>query len=150
MNPQDELSIIRTVNAVGTTADGKDWAACRPLFAGLVYLDYTSLVGGQSTSVEADQLIESWKAALNSVLATQHMITNHQVVITGDEATCLSYVQAFHWHPGLSGGDSWTVFGSYEHHLVKTDGVWKIVAMKLSLKRQEGNLDLLKQVASKS
>lgn len=24
MNPLDELSIIRTVNAVGTTADGKD------------------------------------------------------------------------------------------------------------------------------
>jgi hypothetical protein len=142
------LAIIQAVNGVGFHADEKDWASCRALLAAVVELDYSSLIGGEPATVEASQVIANWKAVLDPVHATQHLITNHLVnFITSSEATCLSHVQASHWHPGAAGGEKWLLWGSYRHKLVRIDSVWLICAMKLTVKWQEGNKNLIQDAA---
>jgi hypothetical protein len=86
----DRTEIIDAINAVAFFADRKDWATVRRQFANEVDMDYTSLAGGQPVRVKANDLMQGWEKGLAPLKATQHLITNHQVTIQGDEAESLS------------------------------------------------------------
>ncbi|MEM8535772.1 MAG: nuclear transport factor 2 family protein [Chloroflexota bacterium] len=59
-------------------------------------MDYTSLIGGGQTQLHADDMIAGWKQVLRQYEATQHLIRNHVVHVSGDTVACLAYVQATH------------------------------------------------------
>jgi hypothetical protein len=67
------------------------------------------------------------------------MITNHVITVTGDEATCVAYVQARHFLPNESGDSMQTMYGYYTNRFVRTPAGWKIRACKLTLWWQTGN-----------
>jgi hypothetical protein len=144
----DYTEIVNAVNAVGITADRKDWQGCRTLFTDEVDIDYTSIAGGTPSSVKADALIESWRKALGGFKATQHAISNHRITINGDEADSFSYVHAMHYLPHDKGSNHWIVYGYYDHMLVRTPGGWKVKAMKFTVTYAEGNQQLFQLAAA--
>ena len=60
---------------------------------------------------------------------TSHHITNHRATITGDTATSLTYIYAFHRFP-----DDWVwhLWARHEDELVRVDGGWKVAKRTLS------------------
>lgn len=145
----DTAQIIQTVNAVGSTADSKNWKKCREQFADTVFIDYSSLTGIQGSEMKSDDLMEAWAKVLGPVRATQHMLTNHEVSVSGADATVSSYITALHHHPLNQGEDFWILYGKYEHRLQKQKGQWKIMSMKLTVAYQLGNKKLLELAGKK-
>lgn len=107
-------TVIRTVNQVGARADAKDWEALRSLFADEVYVDYTSVAGGEPGVVKADDLVAGWMIGLGQFEVTKHRVGKHVVVIDGDLATCDAEVTATHVKPD---GSRWTCGGTYHYEL---------------------------------
>lgn len=140
----ERAAIIDAVNEIGLSADMRDWGRVRAQFADRVLVDYTSLAGGQPETVNADDLIARWSAFLPGFTATQHVITNHRVTVSGDEAQSLSQVVATHRLAGAPGGELWTLGGHYRHTLRRVASGWKVTAMTMTWTWQTGNVDLPK------
>lgn len=137
----DERDVINVVNSIGTYADRRNWQALSQVFDDEVLLDYSSM-GVPARKMRPAEIITQWKGLLPGFTMTQHAITNHRVVITGDEADCFSYVAAAHYLPNPSGRNIWLVMGYYEHHLARTSAGWKIDVMKFMATIIDGNTEL--------
>ncbi len=61
------------------------------------------------------------------------------ITVTGDDATCVAYVQARHYLPNDMGDHTQNMFGYYTNRFVRTATGWKIRACKLTLTWQTGN-----------
>jgi hypothetical protein len=58
--------------------------------------------------------------------ATQHVTTNHQVVVNGDRANCLSYVHGRFIRHVPEGGHMFESAGWYDDLLVRRPSGWRI------------------------
>lgn len=132
------MEIIETVNKIGLMADLRNWAECRASFSDKVEFDYTSLTGGQPTTVSADTQIQQWKDFFSSTFkTTQHLIGSHAITLKEDTATCISHFQAHHVFLDTS-KSTWTIGGTYHHDLSRTANGWKVTKMKMTALWQEG------------
>lgn len=120
----ERQAIIDTVNAISMEADRHEWQACRACFGSTVRVDYSSLTGEAAETLEADELIQRWKALLPTFEATQHLVGSHRVRVEGDYAHCRSQFIATHVARGTD--DLWTLGGTYEHELERTDHGWLV------------------------
>ncbi len=134
--------VIDAVNGVVMSVDRRDWKTCRSYFIDEPFIDYSSLNGQAGSKVKADELVKGWSAFLSKLKFTQHFLANHDVKISGNTATCYSYVRGIHSLPYAEGGELWDVYGTYEHELVKTPSGWKVSKMVFNLLYQEGNKNL--------
>lgn len=135
----DKFNITEVVTRVANYADARAWDLLRECFTDEVAVDYTSLAGGEPSTVKADYLIAGWRGTLSGFDATQHQVTNILMTLEGDEARVNAYIHADHYLEGVPGGNHWLVLGTYDYRLVRTDDGWCIRATKLNLKRTEGN-----------
>lgn len=142
VSPADHLAIVATVNEIGLAADMRDWPRVREQFADEVFVDYTSLAGGQPARMKADDLITSWRSFLPGFTVTQHLVGSHRVGINGDRASVLSQFIATHRLAGATGGELWTLGGHYRHTLRKTGAAWKVDAITMTWTWQTGNAEL--------
>lgn len=141
---RDRDAIIAAINEIGSAADCHAWTSVREQFADAVFVDYTSLTGGQPSLISADELVAGWTAFLPRFTSTRHTITGHQVAIHDDAATSVSQFEAVHHLDDAAGGDTWILAGHYEHALKRTAAGWKVTAMKMIWTSQDGNRDLPK------
>ena len=139
----DRMGVIEVVNNVGFYADMHEWHKLRQCYADELELDYTSLVGGEPARLRADDLIAAWMSSLTQYQATQHMVTNHRVEISGTRATCIAYVQASHWLPNDSGNPMWEVNGYYRYTLVRDGSSWKITRHIFNARMVTGSRQIL-------
>ena len=84
-------------------------------------------------------IIEKVRNALGPLDASQHIVSNQQVTIDGDTATCRCYLHAQHTLRGTEGGDNFVIAGRYDDELIRTDDGWRITFRKLSRDWVEGN-----------
>lgn len=119
--------IIQAVNQMALAADARDWSLCRSTFANEVYVDYTSLAGGEPATIPADALIASWEGLLPGFTATQHLLGSHVVDIQGDTAQCESHFQATH----VLDDELWTLGGKYHFRLQHRADTWQISAITM-------------------
>jgi len=61
---------------------------------------------------------------------TSHHVTNHRAVITGDTATALTYIYAF--HRMRDSEDTWHLLARHVDELVRVDGRWLVSSRVLS------------------
>ena len=78
------------VNSVGTLADLGEYSQLEQLFTKEVTVDYTSLFPGEVQNIPREQLMTQWQSVLPGFDATQHMITNHQITVDGNEAKAIA------------------------------------------------------------
>ncbi len=121
--------IIATTIAMAVLTDRQEWDALPAVFTDEVTADYTALMGGEPfTMIRATDLIAGWKEGLSAFTATQHLVTNHEVVIAGDTAEVRAYFQATHCRPDHT---LWVVGGRYQYSFQKVADEWRISAITL-------------------
>ena len=140
---RDRIAITDVVNSMGTLADLGQYDRLQQLFTDEVTVDYTSLFPGEVQNISSEQLMAQWQSTLPGFDATQHMISNHQITVDGDEATAVAYVRATH----KLGNAMWVVLkdtashigGYYVDELVRTDEGWKLQAIQYNALYEEGD-----------
>ena len=90
-----------------------------------------------------DEILGKIERTLGGLSASQHLISNHQVLIDGDNATCSCYLHAQHTLQGTEGGDNYVMAGRYVDKLIRVGTEWRIVERELILDWVEGNPKVL-------
>jgi hypothetical protein len=126
------------VNAYATAVDTRDWALFRSLFTERVFIDVRSLDPTRYGEISIEALLDLCRP-LEGFSATQHASSNHVHTINGDEATCVSYMQARHFLKRPDGDFHCSLYGYYVYSLIRTATGWKIHKYILQSKAQEGD-----------
>jgi hypothetical protein len=100
----------------------------------------TSVSGAQPSIITPEQIADEWDKGLKPLKAIHHQAGNFLVDIIEHEATVFCYGIAWHYLPN----NTRTFVGSYDIHLMKEDGKWKIDRFKFNLKFVDGNRELEK------
>lgn len=151
----DRLDITDTVVRMGWLLDRRDWDGLRDLFTESVYTDYTALWGGTPREATVEELLStsaqgSWRATMDGLEATQHLITNVLVSVIGADATATANVLGVHRLANPHGSALWTVGGTYEFRLVRAAAGWRIRAITYGISWAEGNQQVLFRAAAAS
>jgi hypothetical protein len=106
------------------------------LLADELDVDYSEFRGEPPRRVGADEYVEARRSALRG-LRTLHVSTNHEVRVTGDQATCHSAYHIQRVDP-VSGGrlESW---GTYRHRLVRDADCWRVTGIVQRVVRIDGD-----------
>jgi len=72
------------------------------------------------------------------------MVTNHDIDVDGDTATCRCYFQAQHVRRAAVDGPNFIIAGRYEDELVRTDHGWRIHRRVLTIMWREGNVAVVR------
>ena len=130
-----------TINVMLLAVDALDWKIVREAFTDRVFLDYTSLFGGEDGVLSADEMIGNWKSFLPGFKATQHLIGPIAVHEESDTAvSARTNVRAY--HVGEGGGGTWMVAGRYEFKLQRTNR-WRIQSIHLTFFYEKGGRQLV-------
>ncbi len=120
---EDKLSIIELTSSYATAIDSKDWDLYASLFTSDAVIDYTSSGGIRGTKEEALAFLTK---ALEPFTMTQHLVTNHLVVLEGDSATCrCDFYNPMGRPDGRGGLVLFFVGGAYRDKLHRTPEGWK-------------------------
>ena len=141
-NTIEKERVIDTVNRLFINTDNRDWPKVKALFAPRVLFDMTSLAGGQPATISPQEIVDGWDKGLKALKAIHHQAGNYLVDVKDKEATAFCYGVAWHYLPNKTSRNTRTFLGSYDFHLVKQDGEWKIDLFKFNLKFIDGNPDL--------
>ncbi len=136
--------VIETVTRLFIYTDNRDWPKVKALFTHRVLFDMTSLAGGQPATITSQEIVDGWEQGLKSLKAIHHQAGNFLVDITGDEAAVFCYGVAWHYLPNKTEQNTRVFVGSYDIHLMRQDGEWKIDRFKFNLKFIDGNRELEK------
>jgi hypothetical protein len=139
----DRAEILDLTSNLGHLVDARDWEILPGLFSDPVAVDYTSLNGGDPQSTSPEELVAGWRAVLDRLDATQHLIAGQVITLDGDRATCAASVQATHLLANSTGGPLWTVAGRYDFGLTRTSAGWRISALKLTVQWATGNQHIM-------
>ena len=139
----DERDVLDVVHRFAAGMDLRDWDAYRAVFADELILDYTSYRGGEPVVVAADAWVDRVRRRFATMLATQHSLSNHRIELDGDEARCLTYVEAMHVAE-IDGVEQWCVVGGqYDDLLRRTPDGWRLTRKKLAVRWTIGDRRVL-------
>lgn len=123
----DRAEIVEVLRRYARGIDTKDYDTVRASFTADATLDYTC-VGGPRAS--RDEVVDWLQQMLEVATCTQHLLSNHDIVVDGDAAT--SRVELF--NPflvaapdrGPEGAGLLLLGGSYEDRWRRTASGWRI------------------------
>lgn len=148
VNPVDRNAIVEVCNSLGWLTDRREWNELRSLFAPSVYLDYTSLWGGEARAIHPGELVAGWRRTLGGLAATQHLIAGHLVEIDGEEAVCLCNFLAVHAAEFTNEKSIWTVGGQYRLEFRHLEGEWRISTLTMTALWETGNRSIVSSAAA--
>jgi len=121
MTPDDRTEIVDLINLYALAVDTQKWDLFRRVFTPDVDAEF----GSGSHWKDLDSFIRDFGAFHDPFDATQHTMSNHQVVVDGDRANALTYG---HWRliRDVPGGNMWEGAGWYDDELVRTGAGWRI------------------------
>jgi hypothetical protein len=122
----DRNDIIDTMSRYASGIDRRDAALYRSCFTDDLEVDVS---GNGFEQMTADAWVARALQLVGTFQTTQHIITNHTLAITGDEASCAAYLQAQHWNPE----NFLLVGGHYDDKLVRTPDGWRICRLQLTI-----------------
>jgi len=136
----DRSDIADVVASLGVLVDFRRWDELVELFAPVVRVDYTSLFAGSAEQKPARELVDGWAAFLPRFTATQHLIGIPRIEMENDRATVRAPVVGTHFMgDGLEDASArWVVGGHYRMELQRSGGRWRISALTLIARWQEG------------
>lgn len=138
--------ILDTINDLFVGTDDRDWDRVRSVFAPQVRFDMKSLTGAEPATLSSSEIIAGWEEGLRPLKAVHHQTGNFRVRVDDDGggAIAFCYAIALHYRPNASGRNTRTFVGSYDFHLERTGGRWRIDLFRFNLKYVDGNLELEK------
>ena len=144
----DHLSVIELVNRFGLAIDLRDWEKFQSLFMNPTEFDYSS-IKVESGQLSPEEIANTARHDLSGFQATQHQITNHQVSVEGNSATCQAHVRAMHFLPNEQGDSIFEMGGYYTVQLMRNESQWKIQHWKFRVLWSYGNENLFKLAQAK-
>jgi 3-phenylpropionate/cinnamic acid dioxygenase small subunit len=131
----DRLAVQDVLFRYATALDTKDWALLRTCFTP----DVVGVYDAHGEQQGYERIEAMCRRALEPLAATQHLIGNVEVAVSGDTATSTCYLQAMHVRE-RPGGDNFIVAGQYRDELVRTPDGWRIVRRALRRIWTQGDL----------
>jgi hypothetical protein len=148
---EDELRLLRetreildTINDLFVGTDDRDWKRVTRALSPRVQFDMKSVTGVEPSTLDSGKIIAGWEEGLRPLKAVHHQTGNFRVRVEGDQADAFCYGLALHYLPNASGRNTRTFVGSYDLHLRKDGGDWRIDRFRFNLKYIDGNLELEK------
>lgn len=138
----EQDAVITTINRLFRSTDELDWPQAETCFAPRVLLDMTSVTGEELETTTPAAIVETWRESLGHLQAIHHQTGNLDVDVNGNEADASCYGIAYHFLPHDTGRSTRTFVGTYDIHLRKHRGSWRIDKFRYNLKFRDGNLDL--------
>ncbi|THB79112.1 MAG: nuclear transport factor 2 family protein [Desulfobulbaceae bacterium] len=138
----EKQAVQEVITQLFVSTDNRDWEMVNAIFADQVLFDMTSLAGGEPVTLSPVQITQSWDKGLKPLEAIHHQAGNFLITVENDSATAFCYGIATHYLPNKTNQNTRTFVGSYDFHLVKVDGSWKIDQFKFNMKYLDGNLQL--------
>ncbi len=124
----DRMEITDVSTRYASGVDMKDRDLYRSCFTDEIVIDFSSTGLGEPMTMAADAWTDQALMMVGMYESTQHIISNFNISINGDEATSVAYVQAQHYNP-----DSlMTIGGYYSNKLVRTPDGWRIKELQLN------------------
>jgi hypothetical protein len=130
--------IIQTIKTLFKGVDERNWTKTEGVMTPNILLDYTSFIGGEPAILTPKQITESWAGFLPGFDKTNHQLFDFQISINNKTATVIYVGKADHYIDN----EVWTVEGTYESELIKTNENWFVSKLKFNFVAQSGNLDL--------
>lgn len=140
---RDRSEIIDVAIRYARGIDTRNWQEFGSCFTDEVAINVLATGGAWITLSRADIMAICSRIFAN-YSATQHISANHQVTINGDEAICISSLNATHYTADYPGGSIQRQIGYYEYHLVRADG-WQIDRYVQTVRWEEGNQEMFER-----
>jgi hypothetical protein len=140
----DERDVAEVVVRLFVATDRRDWEAVTACLAPRLTLDMTSMVGGEPLEKTGTEVAALWEEGLRPIDHVHHQVGNLQVAVTGDAAHATCYGIALHHRAVKSPGRTRVFVGSYDLHLARMEGRWRIDRFTFTLAFLEGNRELEK------
>jgi hypothetical protein len=135
--------VVEVINRLFYYTDYQQWdQLIGEVFAEAVVMDMTSLGASGVETLSSKQICENWKAGFKDLDAVHHQAGNHMIDIQGNEARVKSYAIASHFKKNTKNGTTREFIGSYDFHLLKSNGQWRIDQFRFNLKYMAGNPEL--------
>jgi hypothetical protein len=138
----EQHRIAEVVNALFVATDARDWKRVRDCFAPRVSFDMTSLAGGAVQELSPEEIAAGWETGLAPIDAVHHQVGNLSIRCEGTDGNVSCYGIAYHYRATRSGRNTRVFVGSYDFHLVRQAGSWRIDVFRLHLKFIDGNREL--------
>jgi hypothetical protein len=135
----DRAEIEDVVTAVFDTTDAKNWPVCQELFDDEVAVDFTSLNGGEPSTVTSAQLVDGWSRGLHAGKQSFHTVSNYAINVDGAEAGVTAKGYAYNLLDASHGGGMWEVWGVYRFRLVRQAEGWKVTALAFEARNTRGD-----------
>ena len=131
---RDRYEIVDIMNSYALSLDTKDYTLLRSIFLAdvevAIIFDAGSPDGGVVKLSGIDDWIKYVQEALEGTRASQHLLGNPMIKVTGDTAVVRTDLQATEYYKDRNKPKT-TVWGFYETHMVK-DKNWKITKHTLT------------------
>jgi len=135
-------AILDTIHRLFIGTDARDWAMVEEALAPRVYVDMTSVAGGEPAEMRGADLARMWEEGLRPIQKVHHQVGNHRITVAEDHAEAFCYGTATHYRPTASGRNLRTFVGSYDFVLARMAKRWRITRFRFHLKYIDGNLEL--------
>jgi hypothetical protein len=122
MSSEAVVGVINVVNLYAVALDCQRWELFDQVFTADAEADF----GGPARWQDRAALKRDFAAIHSPFDATQHVTTNHQVVVDGDRANCISYVVGRFIRTVPEGGNMFESGGWYDDRLVRAGDGWRI------------------------
>ena len=144
MDTNNEQRIETVITKLFVNTDNRNWSGVEEQFAHTVTLDYSSMTGNPAADLSPTEITGSWKSVLPGFASTHHQIGNFITEANDNKAHSFCYGTATHYLED-DNGNIWTVVGSYDFDLERTDDQWKVTSMTFNYKYQDGNSGLIQK-----
>lgn len=135
--------IVEVVNKLFVYTDNQEWTKLKEqVFTSMVEVDMVSMGAERPENVSSREICYRWEKAFAELDAIHHQAGNYLVEIDHDHAEVYAYSIASHFKASAKKEKTREFVGSYELHLTKTHGGWRIDRFKYNLKYSTGNMPL--------
>jgi hypothetical protein len=131
MQTTPEWQIMNVIDGIDNAVDAKDWTRARSFFTEIIYVDFSSLGGGNPAEMPADNLIDGWQRNLYAGKQSFHLRGNHMININGEAATDYSKAYAINSIDEGPVTGIWEIWANYSYTLVRADDDWKVTGMSV-------------------
>jgi hypothetical protein len=119
---EEIAAIVNVINLYAVAVDTQEW----DLFDRVFTEDASTDFGGAAAFSGLATIKQVFSVIHEPFSATMHVTTNHQVNMSGNTASCLSYVHGRFIREVPEGGNMFESTGWYDDLLVRMDGGWRI------------------------
>jgi 3-phenylpropionate/cinnamic acid dioxygenase small subunit len=133
----DEREITQLIFDYAGYLDTHNWDSFRALFTDEVEME-SNLRATPPATLSVDALVTRLSSQVSQFVLTLHYVTNQQVKVSGETATCNSYLYAQHVTAAADDAERFVTHARYVHSLRRTSAGWRISGIAVTIDIRDG------------